>query len=113
MARDGEVKQREHFFHHGHTIYHPKLGYVSTKLGWTSTCRCNNIAMFSDRYFQVSYCLRMPATLICPQRSLGSSCQTGKMAALLNSLLFVLKISFLPKYCVIYYDYIVKWCSGI
>ena len=26
-------------------------------------------------------------------------------------LFFVLKISFLPKYLVIYYDYIVKWCS--
>ena len=35
------------------------------------------------------------------------------MAALLNSVLFVFKISFLPKYRVIYYDYIVNWCSGI
>ena len=35
------------------------------------------------------------------------------MAILLNSLSFVFKISFLPKYRVIYYDYIVKWCSGI
>ena len=26
---------------------------------------------------------------------------------------FVFKISFLPKYRVIYYDYIVKGCSGI
>ena len=34
------------------------------------------------------------------------------MVALLNSLFFVFKISFLPKYRVIYYDYIVKWCSG-
>ena len=50
----------------------------------------------------------MPATLIWPQRSLGSSCQTGKMAALLNLLFFVFNISFLPKYRVIYYDYIVK-----
>ena len=33
------------------------------------------------------------------------------MAALLNSLFFVFNISFLPKYRVIYYDYIVKWCS--
>ena len=28
-------------------------------------------------------------------------------------LFFVFKMSFLPKYCVIYYDYIVKWSSGI
>ena len=38
----------------------------------------------------------MPATLIWWRRSLGSSCQTGKMAALLNSLFFVFKKSFLP-----------------
>ena len=37
----------------------------------------------------------MPATLIWPRRSLGSSCQTGKMVALLNSLFFVFKIPFL------------------
>ena len=40
----------------------------------------------------------MPATLIWKRRSLGSSCQTGKMAALLKSILFVFKILFLPKY---------------
>ena len=34
-----------------------------------------------------------------------------KDAALLNSLFFVFKISFMPKYRVIYYGYIVKWCS--
>ena len=36
------------------------------------------------------------------------------MAKLLNSISFVLNISFLPKYRVIYYDYtVVKWCSLI
>ena len=35
------------------------------------------------------------------------------MAALLNSLFFMFKISSLPKYRVKYYDYIIKWCSGI
>ena len=35
------------------------------------------------------------------------------MAASLNSLFFVFKMSYLPKYRVKYYDYIVKWCSGI
>ena len=28
MARYGEVKQRQHFYHHGDTICHPKSGYV-------------------------------------------------------------------------------------
>ena len=40
-----------------------------------------------------------------------SSCQTGNMAALLNSLFFLFKISFLLNYRVIYYDYckVVEW----
>ena len=49
MARDGEVKQRQHFYHHGDTTCHPKSGYVTTKLHGTSTRRCNNNAIFSDR----------------------------------------------------------------
>ena len=81
---------------------HPKSGYVTTKLHGTSTCRCNNIAIFSDRaIFKFPAVYIMPAMLIWPQRSLGSSCQTGKMAALLNSLFFAFKISILPKYRVI------------
>ena len=32
MTRDGEVKQRQHFYHHGDTTCHPKSGYVTTKL---------------------------------------------------------------------------------
>ena len=35
------------------------------------------------------------------------------MTTQLNSLFSAVKILFLPKYCVKYYDYIVKWCSGI
>ena len=34
------------------------------------------------------------------------------MAALLNSLYFAFTDSFLPKYRVNYYDYIVKWAVG-
>ena len=49
MARDGEILQRQHFCHHGGTICHPKSGYVTTKLHGTSTCGCNNNAMFSGR----------------------------------------------------------------
>ena len=48
-----------------------------------------------------------------PRRSIGSGCQSSEMAALLNSLSFVFKNLFLPNYRVKYYDYIVKWCSGI
>ena len=142
MASDGEVIQRQHFCHHGDTICHPKSGYVTTKLHGTSTCGCNNNAIFSGRaIFTFPACgivvctfripgtecvlckspvngvvewncvmlflhqttlhcrLPMPATLIWPRHS---------MAALLNSLVFVFNISFLPKYRVKYYDYIVK-----
>ena len=49
MTRDGEVKQGQHFCHHGDTICHPKSGYVTTKLHGTSTCGWNNNAIFSDR----------------------------------------------------------------
>ena len=49
MARDGEVIQMQHFCHRGYTICHPKSGYVTTKLHGTSTCGCNNNAMFSGR----------------------------------------------------------------
>ena len=88
MARDGEVKQRQHFCNHGDTICHPKSGYVTIKLHGTSTCRCNNNAIFSERAFS-SF---LPSTYVAHvKRSLGSSRQTAKMAALLNSLLFVLK----------------------
>ena len=54
------------FYHHGDTICHPRSGYVTTKLHGTSTCRCNNNAIFSDRaiftFPTVAVC--MPATLI-------------------------------------------------
>ncbi len=38
---------------------------------------------------------------------LDHACQSGNMAILLTSLLFVFEISFLPKYRVNYYDYII------
>ena len=47
----------------------------------------------------------MPAMLIWVA-SIGRSCQTENMAALLNSLFFMFKMLRLPKYRVIYYDYI-------
>ena len=55
-----------------------------------------------------------PPVHVCRQRSgHGDPCQSSDMATLFNSLSFVFKILFLPKYRVEYYDYIVKWCSGI
>ena len=47
MAMTGEVIKRQHFYHQGYTILHPKSGYVATKLPRTSTCGCNNNIMRS------------------------------------------------------------------
>ena len=55
----------------------------------------------------------MPRTLAWWRAGLGHACQSGNMAILLTSLLFVFKISFLPKYRVNYDDYIIKWCFGM
>ena len=115
MVRDGEVEQRQHFYHHGDTICHPRSGHVQpncTERLHVDATIMRSLQTLRQIYFQVSCRLRMPAALIWPPRSLDSSCQTGNMAALLNSLFFVFKMSFLPKYRVIYYDYIVKWYSG-
>ncbi len=114
MARDGEIIQMQHFCHYGNTICHPISYYVTTKLHGTSRvyCGCKNNAIFSDSYFHVSYHRRMPAMLIWSRQSIGGSCQNGEMATLLNSLSlsFVFKISFLPKYRVIYlYCKVVQW----
>ena len=49
MARVSEGLQRQHFGHHVDTISHPESGYITTKLHGTSTCGCNNNAIFSDR----------------------------------------------------------------
>ena len=53
----------------------------------------------------------MPGMLARQRLGFGDAC--GDMAPLLNSFFFMFKISFLPNYRVKYYDYIVKWCSGV
>ena len=107
MTSDGEVKQKQHFSHLVDTICHPKSGYVTTKLHGTSTCRYSNNAIFSDRAI-----FKFPAVYVCRPVNLAAK-KIGNMAALLNSLFFfVYKISFLPKYRVIYYAYIVKGAVG-
>ena len=59
----GEVKQRKHFYNYGDTICHPKSGYVTAKLHGTSTCRCNNNAIFSERAI-----FKFPADYVCRPR---------------------------------------------
>ena len=54
----------------------------------------------------------MPHTSACAGQALIIHA-SGNLAILLTSLLFVFEISFLPKYHVNYYDYIIKWCFGI
>ena len=107
------VVYNHHLCHHRDTICYPKSGYVTTKLHGTSTYRRNNNAIFSDSNFHVSYRRRISATLIWPLQSIAGGCQSSEMASLLNSLSFAFANSFLPKYRVKYYDYIVKWCSGV
>ena len=108
MARDGEVKQRQHFYHHGDTICHPKSGYVTTKLHGTSTCRCNNNAIFSDRAI-----FKFPAVYVHLAAAKPWQFMPNWKDGSTVELFFVFKISFLPKYRVIHYEYIVKWWSGV
>ena len=69
------------------------------------------------RYFQKELFSSFVPSTYSGHAGLGGSCQSGKMAALLNSLFFVFKSLVLPKHRVNYYYYnniiIVKWCSGI
>ena len=71
------------------------------------------IRSFKKSYFHVSYNLRMPGTLAWQRPGLDDACQSGKMATLLNILLSVSKMLLLPDCRVKYYDYFVKWCSGV
>ena len=95
------------------SIRHPNSSYVTTKLYGTSTCGCNIIRYFQKSYFNVSYHRCMLRTLAWRRAGLDHACQSSNMAMLLNSILFVFEISFLPKYRVNYYYYIIKWCFGI
>ena len=61
----------------------------------------------------MSYRRCMPRTLAWRWAGLDHACQSGNMAILLTSLLFVFEISFQLKYRVNYYDYIIKWCFAI
>ena len=126
-VRDGKLIQMKYSCHHVDTIRHPNSSYVTTKMYGTSIRGCNNNRIFSGRTISFRLCVdatiigsfqkeQFPSAGVCralQRRSLDDSCQSGKMAALLNSLFFMFTISFLPKYCVKYNDYIVKWCNGV
>ena len=105
MEIDGEVKQTQHFYHHGDTICHSKSGYVTTKLHGKSTCRCHNNAILSDRAI-----FKFPAVFACRPRILAAGkhwqfMPNWKNGSTLELIFVVFKMSFLPKYRVIYYDY--------
>ena len=67
----------------------------------------------SETYIHVSYGQRMPGSLAWQRPNHGDACQSGKTATQSNELFFGFNISLLNNYLVKYYDYIVKWCSGI
>ena len=93
--RDGKLLQMPHSCHHVETIRYPNSGYVTTKLYGTSTRGCNNNMILSKRAnCKVSYRRCMPRTLAWRWEGLGRACQSGNMAILLTSLLFVFEISF-------------------
>ena len=117
MARDGELMQTQHFCHHGDTICHPNSS-LTIKLYGTSTCGCNNNAIFQNELFSdflpSAYAGYVDLAVDLAAAGLGDSCQSDKMVTLINSLFFMFKISLLPKYCVKYYEYnckVMQWCS--
>ena len=61
MGIDGEVKQRQHFYHHGDNICHPKSGYVTTKLHVTSTrlgqvsMKCKVLGIFGEKLVNIHF----------------------------------------------------------
>ena len=59
---------------------------------------------FKKSYFNVSDRRCMPRRLGWQRSGPDHACQSGNMAILLTSLLFVFEILFLPKYRVNYYD---------
>ena len=93
MARDGELIQTQYFCHHADTICHPKSSYVTTKLYETSACECYNNTIFQNELFSNF----LPSTYVSWQRrSIGDyRSESRKMATLMNSSLFVFKISLL------------------
>ena len=53
---------------------------------------------YINNYFHVSYRRRLSGTLAKQWPGIGDACQQVKIATLLNSLFFVIKMSFLPNW---------------
>ena len=66
-ARDGELINMHHSYHHVDTRRHPNSSYVTTKLYGTSTCGCNNNTIVSES----AICM-LPTVDVCRARWPGS-----------------------------------------
>ena len=94
MARDGEVKQMQHFYHHLDPICHPKSGYVTTKRPERPHVDATIMRSFQTELFS-SF---LPSTYA-DHANLAAAkhCQflpNWKKAALLNSYFSCLKVRF-------------------
>ena len=70
------------------------------------------ILSFWKRYFHVSYRRWMPDTLAWQRQALVMHAKVARWRHFWIHYFSCLKFV-LPNYCVKYYDYIVKWCSGL
>ena len=106
MTRDGEVKQRQHFI-----IMETQFAIQDQVMYQPNCTERLHVDATIMRSFQTEQFSRFLQLLYASHFAGG--CQSSEMAALLNSYLVAFTNSFLPKYRVKYYDYIIKWCSGI
>ena len=85
---------------------------MTTKLHGTSTADATIMRYFQRGLFSGFLPSPYAAHVNLAAASIDRSCQSSEMATLLNGLSFVFKITFLPKYRVIYYVYyckVVQW----
>ena len=115
MAKDSEFIQTQRFCHNGDTICHPSSSYATTKRYETSACGCNNNTIVQKVLFSRFLPSTYAGQVSLAEVRLGDPFKSSEMATQLNSLSLMFTILFLPKYRVTvkYYEYIVKWCSGI
>ena len=93
----------QHFYHHGDTICHIERLHVDAIIIYDLSAR----AIFT-----------FPTVYVCRPRwpgrfqalAMHAKVSRWRQSWILN---FCVKILLLPNYRVKYYDYIVKWCSGI
>ena len=115
MASDGELIKMQHSCHHVDEIRHPNSSYITTKLYGTSTCRCNNNTIFSERTI-----FTFPTVDVCRARWPGSDealAIRDKVERWQHCWINYFSCSRFP-FCPstvsnIMIIIIVKWCSGI